>query len=141
MNMRSRSRSSKLAGYVVPGAICDCIVILTALSYCIAAASQRISMLGDSNPGRTCSGETNDITTKMSAKYVSSVLLSMVDLVIDFHSGSRLLLYLPCCLIRDVRTAAETENPTELIEIFGVPIRSISDGSGGREATILSLIT
>ncbi|MDH4984416.1 succinylglutamate desuccinylase/aspartoacylase family protein [Aminobacter anthyllidis] len=54
------------------------------------------------------------------------------------HSGGTSPLYLPCCLIRVGKTAAETAQLIELMHAFGAPIGSISDGSGGGGATTLS---
>ena len=66
------------------------------------------------------------------------MLLPLPDMVIDLHSGGTSLLYRPRCLIRVGKTEAETAWLVELMHVFGAPIGSISDGSGGGGATTLS---
>ncbi|MBB6469899.1 hypothetical protein HNQ96_005793 [Aminobacter lissarensis] len=57
----------------------------------------------------------------------------------EVMKACKALLYLPCCLIRVGKTAAETARLVKLMHV-GAPIGSISDGSGGGGATTLSAI-
>ncbi len=131
---------SKLARQVEPADVRGRIVILPALNHPAVVAGRRLSPLDEGNLNRLFPGEANGTPTQMIAHYVSSVLLPMADLVIDLHSGGRSLSYLPCCLIRSGKTASETARLIELMQVFGAPIGSISDGAGGGGATTLSAV-
>lgn len=130
----------KLARQVEPRDVRGRILILPALNYPAAVAGRRLSPLDEGNLNRLFPGEANGTPTQMIAHYVSSVLLSMADIVIDLHSGGRSLSYLSCCLIRVGKTGADTARLMELMQVFGAPIGSISDGSGGGGATTLSAV-
>jgi len=114
------------------------IIILPSLNYPAVAAGRRLSPIDEGNLNRLFPGEANGSPSQAIAHYVSSILLPMADLVVDLHSGGKSLSYLPCCLIRSGNTAAETARLIELMQIFGAPIGSISDGAGGGGATTLS---
>ncbi|QOF70771.1 succinylglutamate desuccinylase/aspartoacylase family protein [Aminobacter sp. SR38] len=131
---------SKLARQVEPRDARGRILILPALNYPAVVAGRRLSPLDEGNLNRLFPGEANGTPTQMIAHYVSSVLLSMADIVIDLHSGGSSLYYLPCCLIRSGKTGAETARLIELMQVFGAPIGSVSDGTGGGGATTLSAI-
>lgn len=129
---------SKLARQLDATELCGRIIILPALNYPAVDAGRRVSPLDQGNLNRMFPGDANGSPTEMIAHYVSEVLLPLADIVIDLHSGGTSLVYLPCCLIRVGKTAAETAQLIELMHVFGAPIGSISDGSGGGGATTLS---
>lgn len=129
---------SKLARQLDAGELRGRSIILPALNYPAVDAGRRVSPLDQGNLNRMFPGDANGTPTEMIAHYVSEVLLPLADIVIDLHSGGTSLLYLPCCLIRVGRSAAETARLVELMHVFGAPIGSISDGSGGGGATTLS---
>ncbi len=128
----------KLARQVEPAEVRGRIIILPALNYPAVAAGRRLSPLDEGNLNRLFPGKANGTPTQMIAHYVVSELLPLSDLVIDLHSGGRSLSYYPCCLIRDGGFATETVRLVELMEIFGAPVGSISDGAGGGASTTLS---
>nr|WP_283936449.1 succinylglutamate desuccinylase/aspartoacylase family protein [Aminobacter aminovorans] len=130
----------KLARQVEPRDVRGRILILPALNYPAVVAGRRLSPLDGGNLNRLFPGEANGTPTQMIAHYVSSVLLPMADIAIDLHSGGRSLSYLPCCLIRVGKAEAETARLMELMHVFGAPIGSISDGTGGGGATTLSAV-
>lgn len=129
---------SKLARQIEPADVRGRIIILPALNYPAVAAGRRLSPLDEGNLNRLFPGKANGTPTEMIAHYLVSVLLPQSDLVIDLHSGGRSLSYHPCCLIRDGGIETETARLVELMKIFGAPIGSISDGSGGGASTTLS---
>nr|WP_246592292.1 succinylglutamate desuccinylase/aspartoacylase family protein [Aminobacter anthyllidis] len=131
---------SKLARQLDASELRGRIIILPALNYPAVDAGRRVSPLDQGNLNRMFPGDANGTPTDMIAHYVSEVLLPLADIVIDLHSGGTSLLYLPCCLIRVGKTAAETASLIELMRVFGAPIGSISDGSGGGGASTLSAI-
>lgn len=128
----------KLARRIEPGDVRGRIVVLPALNYPAVDAGRRLSPLDEGNLNRLFPGKANGTPTQMIAHYVVSVLLPLSDLVIDLHSGGRSLAYYPCCLIRDGGIATETARLVELMQIFGAPVGSISDGAGGGASTTLS---
>jgi predicted deacylase len=129
---------SKLARQIEPADVRGRIIILPALNYPAVAAGRRLSPLDVGKLNRLFPGQANGAPTEMIAHYVVTVLLPLSDLVIDLHSGGRSLSYYPCCLIRDGGIEAETAKLVELMKIFGAPVGSISDGSGGGASTTLS---
>ncbi|MDR7225273.1 succinylglutamate desuccinylase/aspartoacylase family protein, partial [Aminobacter aminovorans] len=74
---------SKLARQLDPLDIRGRILILPALNYPAVVAGRRLSPLDRGNLNRLFPGEANGTPTQMIAHYVSSVLLSMADIVID----------------------------------------------------------
>jgi len=128
----------KLARQLDARELCGRIIILPALNYPAVDAGRRLSPLDQGNLNRMFPGDANGSPTQMIAHYVSKVLLPLADIVIDLHSGGTSLFYLPCCLIRTGKTETETAQLIELMAVFGAPIGSVSDGSGGGGATTLS---
>jgi predicted deacylase len=128
----------KVARKIEPADVRGRIIILPALNFPAVTAGRRLSPLDGGNLNRLFPGKPDGGPTDMIAHYVTSVLLPMADLVVDLHSGGRSLSYLPCCLIRDGGTEAETQELIALMRIFGAPIGSISDGAGGGGAVTLS---
>jgi len=116
------------------------IIILPALNFPAVEAGRRVSPLDGGNLNRLFPGDAAGSPTQMIAHYVSTVLLPMADLVIDLHAGGRSLQYLPTALVRGGGTREETARLIELLGVFGVPVSSISDGSGGGGATTLAAV-
>ena len=114
------------------------IIMLPSLNMPATAAGRRVSPLDDGNLNRLFPGNPVGGPTSMIAHYVSTVLLKLADFVIDLHAGGRSSDYLPCALIREGRDQNEQKAVIELAKIFGAPITSVSDGSGGGGATTLS---
>lgn len=114
------------------------IIVLPSLNLPAVAAGRRVSPLDEGNLNRSFPGDPAGGPTAMIAHYVSTVLLDLADLVIDLHAGGRSSDYLPCALIREGRSAQESQTVIDLASQFGAPVTSISDGSGGGGATTLS---
>jgi len=131
---------SNLAREVQADDIQGRIIILPALNFPAVEAGRRVSPLDGGNLNRLFPGDAAGSPTQMIAHYVSEVLLPMVDIVIDLHAGGRSLHYLPTALARTGGTREETTKLIELLGVFGAPVSSISDGSGGGGATTLAAI-
>ncbi|SFU22656.1 succinylglutamate desuccinylase/aspartoacylase family protein [Mesorhizobium sp. YR577] len=116
------------------------IIILPALNFPAVEAGRRVSPLDGGNLNRLFPGDVLGSPTQMIAHYVSDVLLPMADIVIDLHAGGRSLHYLPSALVRTGGTQEETAKLVELLGVFGAPVSSISDGSGGGGATTLAAV-
>lgn len=114
------------------------IIILPSLNTPAVAAGRRVSPLDEGNMNRSFPGNALGGPTSMIAHYVTSVLLHLCDIVVDLHAGGRSSDYLPCALIREAGNQEERKAVLELATIFGAPITSISDGSGGGGMTTLS---
>ncbi len=116
------------------------IIILPALNFPAVEAGRRVSPLDGGNLNRLFPGNALGSPTQMIAHYVSDVLLPMADIVIDLHAGGRSLQYLPSAMIRAGGTREEMTRLVELLGVFGAPVSSISDGSGGGGLTTLSAV-
>ncbi|MEO9338581.1 succinylglutamate desuccinylase/aspartoacylase family protein [Mesorhizobium sp. SB112] len=121
-----------------PGDVNGRIIILPALNFPAVEAGRRVSPLDDGNLNRLFPGDPLGSPTQMIAHYVSEILIPLADVVVDLHAGGRSLDYLPSALIRAGRTPEETRSLLELAKVFGAPVSSISDGSGGGGATTLA---
>jgi predicted deacylase len=131
---------AKLAREIAAEDVRGRIIILPALNFPAVEAGRRLSPLDEGNLNRLFPGRAEGSPTEMIAHYVSEILLPMADLVVDLHAGGRSLDYLPCTLGRLGRSPQETAKVIELMEVFGAPIGSISDGAGGGGATTLSAV-
>jgi predicted deacylase len=131
---------SNLAREIGAEDVCGRIIILPALNFPAVEAGRRVSPLDGGNLNRLFPGDALGSPTEMIAHYVSEVLLPMADIVIDLHAGGRSLHYLPSALARAGETQEETARLVELLGVFGAPVSSISDGSGGGGATTLSAV-
>ncbi|MBD0417141.1 succinylglutamate desuccinylase/aspartoacylase family protein [Oryzicola mucosus] len=129
---------AKLARQIEAWDVSGRIILLPALNSPAVTAGRRVSPLDEGNLNRMFPGDANGTPTQMIAHYVTKILLPMSSIVIDLHSGGRSLHYLPCCMIRSSSSDMETSKLIELMQIFGAPYGSISDGSAGGGATTLS---
>lgn len=130
----------KLARLIQPSNVRGRIIILPALNYPAVEAGRRVSPLDEGNLNRMFPGDAAGSPTQMIAHYVCDVLLPMADVVVDLHSGGRSLQYLTCSLVRSGATKEEEAVLFDLLDAFGAPIASISDGSGGGGGTTLSAV-
>lgn len=129
---------SKLARSIEPENVRGRIIILPHLNLPATEAGRRLSPLDEGNLNRLFPGDPKGSPTQMIADYVASVMLPMADLVLDLHSGGRSLEYMPCSLIRSGGSNEETAKLVQLARIFGAPVCSVSDGSGGGGGSTLS---
>jgi len=114
------------------------VIILSALNFPAVMAGRRVSPLDEGNLNRSFPGDPYGSPTEMIAHYVSDVLLPMVDVVVDLHSGGRSLEHIPCALIRPGRDSAEHNILIDMMNVFGAPISFVSNGEGGGGLTTLS---
>ena len=128
---------TKLARLIEPDAVRGQIVILPMMNFPAAQAGMRTSPIDDGNLNRTFPGDPDGRPTAMIAHYVESVLMPMVDIVIDLHSGGSSLIYVPGTLARLSTDRTARERTVELVRAFGAP-NSYLMGPGAEDRSILA---
>lgn len=102
------------------------VIVVPALNPPALLSGTRLSPIDGRNLNRTFPGKPVGTVTELIAHYVDSVLLKMVDIVVDLHSGGRSLEYVPNVLIHRSDDAARTEETLEAAIAFGAPMVLIS---------------
>jgi uncharacterized protein len=78
-----------------PECISGRVIILPAANYPAASAGTRLSPVDGGNLNRAFPGSPTGTPTEMLANYIEEVILPLVDVFCDFHSGGETLDYLP----------------------------------------------
>ncbi|MEF2072700.1 succinylglutamate desuccinylase/aspartoacylase family protein [Consotaella aegiceratis] len=107
------------------------VIVLPALNLPAVVAGKRNSPLDDGNLNRLFPGSEDGTVTARIAHYVTEVLFSMADYVLDLHSGGSSLDYMPVAFAHRGRTAEQTQRIQALLESFGTPNSILTDGRGG----------
>ena len=114
------------------------VIILPALNFPAVGAGRRVSPLDEGNLNRMFPGDALGTPTQMIAHYVSDVLISMADIVVDLHSGGRSLHYVLSSLVRPSACDEQHETLVEMMKLFGAPVSFVSNGAGGGGVTTLA---
>jgi predicted deacylase len=126
----------KLCRRLDPQDIRGRIIVLPAANLPAVMAGRRVSPVDDGNLNRAFPGNPDGPPTAMIAHYIEAVLLPMVDLAIDLHSGGSSLMYLPGALVQRSDDPDWMRRSLERLEIFGAPISWVVDTPQGEERTL-----
>jgi N-alpha-acetyl-L-2,4-diaminobutyrate deacetylase len=86
----------KLARELTPEMVTGRIILIPSLNFPAARAATRLSPLDGMNMNRAFPGEPEGSVTSQIAYYLTTVLFSLSDVVIDIHSGGRSMEFVPC---------------------------------------------
>jgi predicted deacylase len=112
---------SRLIADLDIGRLTGRIIVVPAVNYPAFVAGSRVSPIDDINLNRTFPGKRNGTATEMIAHYVTTRLLPLADMVLDFHSGGSSLSYLPCVLAPRWEDPAMIQRLEKLLEAVGSP--------------------
>ncbi|MFN0041809.1 MAG: succinylglutamate desuccinylase/aspartoacylase family protein [Alphaproteobacteria bacterium] len=112
----------KLARRLKVGQIQGRVIIIPALNLPAAEAGARCSPLDGLNMNRIFPGSMEGSITLQIAHYVSNVILPMVDVQIDMHSGGKTLEYIPTIIMNRSKDKKREARTREALMAFGMPI-------------------
>ncbi len=114
------------------------VIVIPALHLPAARAGTRTSPIDGKDINRTFPGNADGTFAFILSHYVAEVLLPMVDVVVDLHSGGRSLECMPCTMSHILDDAEATQKTVDLARAFGAPFHIMSrevDGSGTFQST------
>lgn len=117
----------KFLNAVEPAQIAGRLIVVPSLNYPAAMAGTRTSPLDDGNLNRAFPGARDGTPTQMIAHYVETVLLPMVQIGLDMHSGGSSLEYVPASLSRWPDDPAQREHLLALHRTFGADVALIAE--------------
>jgi len=97
------------------------VIIVPAMNYPAFLAGTRTSPIDKGNMNRSFPGAPDGTVTQKIADYFQRHLLSMADIVLDFHSGGKTLDFLPYCAAHRLPDKEQERTSFELVEAFGAP--------------------
>ena len=98
------------------------LIIIPSLNLPAAMAGLRCSPIDGLNLNRVFPGKRDGTITEMIAHYVCEVILPMVDVVFDIHSGGTTLEYIPEVSMYLCEDPKRQQKSFELVKAFGAPI-------------------
>lgn len=108
------------------------VILLPMANFPAALAGRRVSPIDDLNLNRIFPGDPDGTPTQQIAWFISTVLIPMVDLVCDLHSGGSSLMYTPCALIKQSQDPAVYDRQLAALHAFGAPLAYIQGGAQGQ---------
>jgi len=109
------------------------LIVIPCLNLPAIMAGERCSPVDGLNMNRVFPGERDGTITSMIAHYVSRVLLPMVDIQLDLHSGGKTLEYIPSMMMWACPDRGRRQRTFEAIKAFGAPVSLVDqalDSSG-----------
>ena len=101
------------------------IIIIPCLNLPALMAGDRCSPIDGLNLNRVFPGHWDGTITQMIAHYVCDVLLPMIDIQMDMHSGGKTLEYIPSVNMKACEDMARRQRTFDAIQAFGAPIALI----------------
>jgi N-alpha-acetyl-L-2,4-diaminobutyrate deacetylase len=98
------------------------IIVIPALNLPAARAGTRVSPIDGGNMNRIFPGRRDGNVTQMIAHYVETVLLPMVDVALDIHSGGTSLEFVPSVVMHHLADRAQAKSTYEALKAFGAPV-------------------
>jgi N2-acetyl-L-2,4-diaminobutanoate deacetylase len=115
-----------LARELEPEKVRGRVIMLPCLNLPAVVAGTRLSPIDGLNMNRAFPGRPDGSLSQVIAHYVSTVLLPLCDLHIDFHSGGRTLDYIPCITTKFTGDEARDRRSYAAIMAFGAPLALIN---------------
>lgn len=109
------------------------LIVIPCLNLPAVMAGQRCSPVDGLNMNRVFPGERDGSITNMIAHYVSRILLPIVDIQLDLHSGGKTLEYIPSMMMWACPDAERRQRTFEAVKAFGAPVSLVDqalDSSG-----------
>jgi uncharacterized protein len=118
------------------------IIVFPTANFPAAMAGRRTSPVDGGNLNRTFPGDPDGTVTQQIAYFIASVLVPMIDLLVDLHSGGSSLMYVPSALSRRPDDAAGGANALRFLKAFAAPVSYLPTASQGTgdERTLNGLV-
>lgn len=120
----------RLAQSLEPSRIKGRIIIFPLANFPAGMAGRRTSPIDGGNLNRSFPGDPDGTVTQQIAYFIASVLVPMIDLLVDLHSGGSSLMYVPSALVRRPG-GAQGERALQLLKAFAAPIAYLPTASQG----------
>jgi len=104
------------------------LIILSAANAPAAYAGTRTSPLDSGNLNRAYPGDPNGSPTQEIAYFIQTKLLSRVEYLLDFHSGSAGTMIIPSAHVYYSPDKEKFRRLTKMLEVFGMPLSVILNG-------------
>jgi len=101
------------------------LIIVPGLNFPAAASGSRVSPLDGGNLNRSFPGEARGTPTQQIAYHLHTVLMPMVDVVIDLHSGGSSLDYLPTAFTHLCGEPGRDATALAAMRAFGAPLTMV----------------
>jgi len=112
----------KLARALDPKDVAGRVIMIPFLNYPAARASRRTSPIDAVNMNRAFPGERRGTVSQLIAHYVSTLILPLCDLVMDFHAGGRTMTYQPFACIHRLEDRPLFDRTKAALLALGAPI-------------------
>ena len=96
------------------------ILLIPGLSFDAITQSRRTNPLDDKNMNRAFPGNPDGSPTEMLAAYLENDLMQNFDAIIDFHSGGKASVFMPCSLVYKSEDEKLFQKNLALAKAFGI---------------------
>ena len=96
------------------------ILLIPGLSFDAITQSRRTNPLDDKNMNRAFPGNPDGSPTEMLAAYLENDLMQNFDAIIDFHSGGKASVFMPCSLVYKSENDKLFQKNLALAKAFGI---------------------
>lgn len=114
------------------------LIVVPCLNLPAVMAGERCSPVDGLNMNRVFPGDRDGTITGMIAHYVSRVLLPLVDIQLDLHSGGKTLEYIPSMMMWSCPDPGRRQRTFDAVRAFGAPVSLVDQAldSNGILSTI-----
>lgn len=110
-----------MAHWLDPGMISGRVILLPSMNHPAFLAGRRTSPIDGGNLNRLFPGRPDGSVTEKIADYVTTALLPLADIVLDYHSGGRTLDFLPFAASHVLDDPAQDAACAAAARAFGAP--------------------
>jgi hypothetical protein len=121
----------RLAQELQPRNIKGRVIIFPMANFPAAMAGRRTSPIDGGNLNRLFPGDPDGTVTQQIAYFISSVLVPMIDVSVDLHSGGSSLMYVPSALARTPDDKDQAARVLKYVKAFAAPVAYLSTASQG----------
>ena len=107
------------------------IIIFPMANFPAGMAGRRTSPIDGGNLNRLFPGDPDGTVTQQIAYFISSVLVPMLDVSVDLHSGGSSLMYVPSALARTPDEGEQRDRVLKYVKAFAAPVAYLSTASQG----------
>jgi predicted deacylase len=121
----------RLAQQLQPQQIKGRVIIFPMANFPAGMAGRRTSPIDGGNLNRLFPGDPDGTVTQQIAYFISSVLVPMIDVLVDLHSGGSSLMYVPSVTVRIPEEPAQAKEVLRYVKAFAPPVAYFSSATQG----------